>query len=622
MEVQTIGDLPKVAEAAQRERAELDACIAELTAAEEQRRELMEALEANARGRPNLQASVEALLAGTLSGGTDPYQLLIAEKALHIQRLRQEAAACAALDVATMSDLVQLTAVVGRVVGLLQLAEEAKSFHREASVEETRRRVVARVQTVCQQGLTKLCWATEVFVKPLDWQEVSTCLDWLLTLEGGNARAALQPFFEPLRKKFVFHFLDTPQTSRPDLFGQCCKWALGVLELRSDFLISKVQHNSMTELVRDLSVLLTIRAKRDFASLLRESPVSAQNNKVFLDSVDELFSWSEIVEQFYGYALLDATLEHALLAALLPGDAVSPVASHWLQLERAAVEQQRGTGSVLPELFVRARRRLAVLPATWQRRAYFAQVHAPILRQMAAELSAGGDGRLEELFALGSTLTDWSMRPEFDQDDDLLAALATECLERVKRTLAERANDTADTFLRALTSWLTKNWLYVSETATAVLLAGRAHLDLSPELCRPYEQLRDNLRLAERRLGPLFARFALLLAERIDQGLADQLVFEFAPAMSAELARQLAFDLSLLFGLWADVVAEQPARLFKRLGDCLAILQMGDNELTAVGAVHRMEEQHQRSFLSQRFKLDNLSVAAVRACAELRKDRD
>ncbi len=619
MEVETLSDLPKVAVAAQREREELEARIAELTAAEEERRQLLEALEANQRERPNLDASVRALLTGTLSGATDPYQLAIAEKALVILSLRRDAAACEAMDLGTGDDLVQLTAAVARVVAMLHAARQVLP-HREAAVEACRKRVVERVRSVCQHALVSVAWATEAFVKPLDWQQIGTCFGWLLTLEDGNVRETLHPFLEPLRRKFVFHFLEAPLTSRPDQFGQCCKWLLSALSLRSDFLISKVQHNAMVEFVRDMSSLLAIRAKRDFVLLLKETPVTAERNKVFLDSVDELFAWSDVVEQHYGYSLQDATLEHALLSALLPGQGPSVVSSHWLALERAAVEQHEG--SALSELFVRAKRRLAVLPAAWHRREYFERVHAPLLQQLLSELSSSGDERLEELYSLGTTLTDWSMRPEFDQDNGMLARLADDCLDRVKATLTEHVREEGEEFLNALSPWLSKNWLYVSEAATAVLFSGNAHLDLSPELCGPYERLRDAMRSAERHLGPLFSRFALELAERIDEGLLELIVFEYSPPMSFELAKQLAFDLEMVFGLWCDVVKEEPWRLFKRTSDVLTILQMNANELTAVAAVNLMEEQHQRSFLSERFKIDNLSPRATKVCAELRKDRD
>ena len=109
--------------------------------------------------------------------------------------------------------------------------------YRDDGVVECQQRIMDLVKSAMKLGLAKIGWATEGFVKPNEWQEVSTCLDWLLTLSEGNVRAALKPMFDPLCKKFVFHFLETPASSRPDLFGQAVKWVLSTLSKSSSFLL-------------------------------------------------------------------------------------------------------------------------------------------------------------------------------------------------------------------------------------------------------------------------------------------------------------------------------------------------------------------------------------------------
>ncbi len=69
------------------------------------------------------------------------------------------------------------------------------------------------------------------------------------------------------------------------------------------------------------------------------------------------------------------------------------------------------------------------------------------------------------------------------------------------------------------------------------------------------------------------------------------------------------------------VVSSSSSRLFKRLSDVLSILQMDENELTAVCAAEKMEPEHQRLFLFQRFQLQNLEPDIVNKCAKLRQDR-
>lgn len=128
--IQTVADLPLVAvqfEAAQRE---FDASLTELEAACEEQRTAMQLLEECKQRKPNYDNAVAALLSGQLDAG-DPHQLVLAERALLVLRIRREAQSCkTALD-AKLGDgnlLLQLTPLVARVVGLLQMAKEVFFF--------------------------------------------------------------------------------------------------------------------------------------------------------------------------------------------------------------------------------------------------------------------------------------------------------------------------------------------------------------------------------------------------------------------------------------------------------------------------------------------------------------
>jgi hypothetical protein len=99
-------------------------------------------------------------------------------------------------------------------------------------------------------------------------------------------------------------------------------------------------------------------------------------------------------------------------------------------------------------------------------------------------------------------------------------------------------------------------------------------------------------------------------------------LIKIRPPFSFELAKQLKYDAASVFGLWSSMSSTAPGRLFKRFSDVLTVLQMNDNELTAVCAVAKMEAEHQRLFLSQRFKIENLEPSIVNECAQLREDRE
>lgn len=64
-------------------------------------------------------------------------------------------------------------------------------------------------------------------------------------------------------------------------------------------------------------------------------------------------------------------------------------------------------------------------------------------------------------------------RPEFDQDGDLLVKLSSECSTLFFARLEEQADNDARAFVSSLSPWLSKNWLYVSQAATAVLFSGK-----------------------------------------------------------------------------------------------------------------------------------------------------
>lgn len=49
-------------------------------------------------------------------------------------------------------------------------------------------------------------------------------------------------------------------------------------------------------------------------------------------------------------------------------------------------------------------------------------------------------------------------------------------------------------------------------------------MDLSSELCNPYERLRDVLRVEEKRIGSAFVHYALKVADLIDLGMVQLLL--------------------------------------------------------------------------------------------------
>jgi hypothetical protein len=386
------------------------------------------------------------------------------ERTLEMMYCLREGFECREVIKNVQSDLVSLTGMVTRVVDLMHKSRKMPAMVLD-QVEQYRKGAVEVVRKEMGKNLKKLDWMSDLFTKPLNWHEVSTCYEWLLSLEGPEREeAALFPFIEPFRKKFVFHFLNTEITSRPEVFRECVKWVLNVVAIRSEFLSTKVGHDSVRVLLKEMSRLLTVRAKKDIVLCISKKSSKNLKNEVFLELVDELFSWSRILEDHYDYALNDPQLSHTLLDAVFPFED-SFVTSHWIALEKATLSSESLT-NLLDVLQSRTRHRLAILPAAWQRRMYFHQVHAVGLERLV-----GTEYDVEPLFELGNILLEWSMRAEFDQDEGFLAELAEKCNARLTDHLGHLQDQIAERFLDGLSPWLSKNWLYVNQSTTIQLQA-------------------------------------------------------------------------------------------------------------------------------------------------------
>jgi hypothetical protein len=520
--------------------------------------------------RLNANRNLEAAI-NQVKHPSTPLEFLLVEGALHVVQVRGKALALRRAVVAELeraqqghvpSTSIAMSAVITNTVALCELTKRCASFPKVTAslvelAEECRREALAFVLDELRKGLTKMEWGVAATAEGLllnYWPDTAKWLDWAMTLEFfcgwkvlGQARTSepscLRPFWEPFRKRFVFHFLDASlATAKPGTLREACKHALRWVSNRSPFLNTQVQEMLRTqldsgrpliathEMLRELSLLLTHRVKNDFALLLGGTgdTVSAESNRLFIDTVDEVFAWSRTLAEVYGYQLGDEGLPHVLLETLLPS-AECPVTQHWLALERAAllgrVELQvarliasddgggSAVGELLAELEVCTQQRLSVLPLAWQRKvtihrvyspqqqnpivlpltilaihtvassvfarpksngfltilllqAFFSAVHALMLQNLldrilelvkgggprqlsgppaeealdesavtatkSAQLSADPLRLLQQLHGLGAVLGEWSSRPEFDQDDGLLAALAGQCADRAK----------------------------------------------------------------------------------------------------------------------------------------------------------------------------------------------
>ncbi len=127
-QIETLADLHLVASEHEQAQEELKTAMLRLENASEKRRLLLEKLEFFEAKKPDLSASVEAVLSGVLDA-SDSYQFAIAERALQILRLRKEASECktalvSAKSVDSDSPLLQLTPLVALVATLITKAKE------------------------------------------------------------------------------------------------------------------------------------------------------------------------------------------------------------------------------------------------------------------------------------------------------------------------------------------------------------------------------------------------------------------------------------------------------------------------------------------------------------------
>lgn len=99
----------------------------------------------------------------------------------------------------------------------------------------------------------------------------------------------------------------------------------------------------------------------------------------------------------------------------------------------------------------------------------------------------------------------------------------------------------------------------------------------------------------------------------------ERLAFQDKLDLSVELARQLDFDASVVFGVWAGVT-DNPRLLFKHVDDALRILRMDGNQLMVLCCVDALPEEHQQQEILHRFGILNLSGAQAVMVAKLRKD--
>lgn len=673
-EINVVGSLSKAADIAQECRRERDGARAALEKTREElsraEQELVEKTKAWEGLRSSLERSVESVAKGE---GKNELQAPLARHALWMLKTMAEASrsmrAMRDAEASHGSTVMQiLTAKMVHMMTLLQLLKKKSEDQQQEvpsvvveAIEKTRLSLLTELRKEMSAALDRIDWTSDQFTRPLVWHDVSTLLQWLLSLETTRPANALMPLWEPFKKRFVFHFIEQPATSKPEILAEAVKTTLKWIDGRNDFLVSKVQPVlnalreqededdaeevvvAVVEFVREMSILLTHRVRRDLESLIRSnmSGTDAAKNKVFLDECDELFAWSLLLQSHYAYALSDATLHHSLLRALLPAEKGSPVTSYWLALERASLMSELDDALSLEPVEQRTRHRLSLLPLPWQRRLFFSSVHIPCVERIVKDLVRLDDSSLEnsidqrrleyavswfstmdKLHSVGEALVDWSMRPEYDQDEGFLERTGNSCLERIEQDVRRLLVLLSSDFLGDLEPWLgIKNWLFVHEdTAKHLASAANNRLDMSPELCAPFERLREWMRQAALQLKPtLFASMALHLAEVLDREIINLLLDKYTPDMSMELARQFEYDLTTLAGIWLSVVSE-PKKLFKRLMEASAVFMLSLNEITAINSIKVLGEPEQLLILQERFRLFNLTPKQALGLAQLRKD--
>lgn len=587
-----------------------------------------------------------------------------------------------ALVVPPDADAEVMSGVVRDCVALCSLVPQCEGLPRvdafvRALATEAQTAALDAVLCVVEHHLQRMGWSTPHWTgtAPQWWSERATAwVEWAISLDvhcgerflgAPRTLRSLAPFLAPFRRKFAFHFLASDSaTALPSAYRDASSHALQWIAGAAPFFAAHVQpllalHAptpapvAVVELIRALSRLLVKRTKRDIVALLGGSAgrVDSEANATFFATVDEVFAWSATLELHYGYALCDASLVHVLLDAVLP-DRASGVTQHWLALEQShamrvvdectSLARTPGTEAVtklLALLAERAEHRLRVLPAPWQRRAFVHEVQLAALSRFADSLQSdlvvvrdlALPGLAVEEFPLlrclgdlGCALDEWAARPEYDQDGGALALQAEQLSSLAAAGTASAAATVAQHFLSQCGPWLgSRNWFYVTEAQAALLVGGLAsRLDVSAELCVPFETLREWMRRASKCLGAsLFTSFALACASLIDSGLLERLIVHDRPDMSLELASQLEFDMHVIFALWS-LVADAPAQLFKRMGEALRVLRMQPNQLLSVRFVDALPGESQQQEVLRHYGIVNLSGLQVVALAKLRKDLD
>ena len=573
----------------------------------------------------------------TLAGKDGWFQLNVAKSSLEILNNLMKMKRDFEILETGKFDRVALTSLVANAVSC-----QDSYMHSSPAILEIFKRHKALVEKAVtkemKDELSLLGWSQEPFFKPSNFQYLSACMDWMVSLKLFDRLAEI--FFEPFRKKFVYHFLESATLTKPELFHEVVKSVLGWMTVRFEFLIKlqdalEVKEGSLVrDFVKQMTELLIIRAKKDL------SKVANENSRVFLDIVDEIFVWSTLVEQHFDYVLTDGNVPHLLIAALMPSEN-AVVMEHWLGLEKSVAEnvlrEKKGDLEALfSEIQTRTDHRLKIIPFPWQRKKFMKEVMAVLFegkkKEIVDELESAMIVQTKKerkiwltnvniLSQYESALRHWSVMPEYGEDDDLLLRLWNECCERRAQDINRFAQVAKLEFLEALDDWFQRNWLYVSEKRVDHLMKdGDSRFDLSNELCEPYEKLRENVRIAMKCLGEeLFTEMALSMTEQMDVELLEMLL-DFAPLMSVELARQMEFDSSLVFGIFSSI-SSKPALLFKRFSEALTVLLLDENTLIALKCLEQLQPQEQLVVL-EKYGLKNLSAENVLKVCELRKDME
>lgn len=359
-------DLPKVVSlcaVAKEERNALSKSVGTLVEKEAFLKEQLElsraALEEREVGKDKaLEGAVtDMCLGGPSRTPRNPLEYLLAEGAVLVldvvsQALRRRQLILADLSRAQSGEQgPAISVVLANVVSLCELVAKCKDLPQV-------RAFVLNLGTQCQSAtlalslqqfqasLSKIGWGTALITgddvsKELNprWPEPASWLDICLTLElhcgvdllDGKPvmhPMSLKPLWEPFRKRFIFHFLQTRETSKPEEFRDCSKHVLLWLSRYRNFVSTRVQESVLQghakkvhvflDMVAEMSTLLAHRAKRDFGRIMGEEGEESEaatttSSETFFDIVDELFAWSKTLEDNFGYALSDARFARTIL---------------------------------------------------------------------------------------------------------------------------------------------------------------------------------------------------------------------------------------------------------------------------------------------------------------------